>query len=118
VTQGERTTWGLAILGLDVVSFNILSLSAFVPAGHSLLNFDGLIWTKHLLSPDEKLLAVFGCGWGSAFFVTVYHFDNPMELPLQIAFEPSWTGYDIEEWIDNKSLKVKKTEDVFEVLEL
>jgi hypothetical protein len=82
------------------------------------LNNDGLIWTKHLLSPDEKLLAVFGCGWGSAFFVTVYHFDKPMELPLQIAYEPSWTGYDIEAWIDNKSLKVKKTEDEFEVLEL
>ena len=82
------------------------------------LNNDGLIWTKHLLSPDEKLLAVFGCGWGSAFFVTVYHFDKPMELPFQIAYEPSWTGYDIEEWIDNKSLKVKKTEEEFEVLEL
>jgi len=34
-----RPTWGLAILGLDVVSFNILSLSAFVPAGRSLLSF-------------------------------------------------------------------------------
>jgi hypothetical protein len=82
------------------------------------LNNDGLIWTKHLLSPDEKLLAVFGCVWGSPFFVTVYHFDNPMELPLQIAYEPSWTGYDIEEWIDNKKLNVKKTKEEFEVLEL
>jgi hypothetical protein len=34
-----QPTWGLAILGLDVVSFNIFSLSAFVPAGHSLLSF-------------------------------------------------------------------------------
>jgi len=32
-------TWGLVILGLDVVSFNILSLSAFVRARHSLLSF-------------------------------------------------------------------------------
>jgi hypothetical protein len=31
-------------------------------------NDDGLIWTNHLLSPDEKLLAVFGCGWGLALF--------------------------------------------------
>jgi len=29
---------GLAILGLDVVALNILSLSAFVRAGHSLLS--------------------------------------------------------------------------------
>jgi len=35
----------LAILGLDIVSFNILSLSAFVPAGHSLLSFG----SKHQL---------------------------------------------------------------------
>ena len=41
----ERLTWGLAILGLDNVSFNILSLSAFVRAGHSLLNFG----SKHQL---------------------------------------------------------------------
>ena len=54
------------------------------------LNNDGLIWTKHLLSPNQKLLAVFGCGWGSEFFLTIYHFDNPMVLPLKIAFEPSW----------------------------
>jgi len=37
--EKRRTTWGLAILGLDIVSFNILSLSAFVPAGRSLLSF-------------------------------------------------------------------------------
>jgi hypothetical protein len=35
----------LAILGLDIVSFNILSLSAFVPAGHSLLS----LGSKHQL---------------------------------------------------------------------
>lgn len=70
---------------------------------------DGFIWTKHLLSPDQSLLAVFGCGWGSAFFVIVYHFDHPMDLPLKIAYEPEWTGYDIIEWLDNKSIKVKDT---------
>src|SRR5436190_17861690 len=72
---------------------------------------DGLIWIKHLLSPDEKLLAVFGCGWGTAFFITVYHFDDPMQLPLRIAYEPTWTGYDILEWIDNKQLKVQNNEE-------
>jgi len=35
----QQSTWGLAILGLDVVSFSILSLSAFVPAGRFLLSF-------------------------------------------------------------------------------
>jgi hypothetical protein len=79
---------------------------------------DGLIWTKHLLSPDEKLLAVFGCGWGSPFFITVYYFDKPMELPLQIAYEPSWTGYDMTEWIDNNSLRVKESENEEFILEL
>ena len=37
-------------------------------------NEDGFIWTKHLLSPNEQFLAVFGCGWGSEFFIIVYHY--------------------------------------------
>lgn len=81
-------------------------------------NDDGLIWTKHLLSPNKDFLAVLGCAWGSLFFVTVYHFDKPMDLPLKIAYEPNWTGYDILEWIDNKTLRVEKSKDVFEILEL
>jgi len=79
---------------------------------------DGFIWTKHLLSPDEKLLAVFGCGWGSAFFIIVYHFDNPMELPLKIAYKPMWTGYDIVEWTDNKSIRVKNSKYEEAILEI
>ena len=81
-------------------------------------NNDGFIWTKHLLSPDEKLLAVFGCGWGSENFIIVYHFDDPMQLPLKIAYEPRWTGYDILEWADNKKLRVQKSKDEIEVLDL
>jgi len=74
-------------------------------------NDNGFIWTKHLLSPDEKFLAVFGCGWGSPFFVIVYHFDDPLDLPLKVAYEPEWVGYDVVGWVDNKSLKVKKSAD-------
>lgn len=81
-------------------------------------NDDGFIWIKHLLSPNKDLLAVFGCFWGSAFFVIVYHFDKPMDLPLKIAYEPSWNGYDIIEWIDNKTLRVEKSKDEIEILEL
>lgn len=81
-------------------------------------NDDGFIWTKHLLSPNENLLAVFGCGWGSSFFVTVYHFDKPMELPLKIAYQPGWTGYDIIEWIDDKTLIVETSKDQIETLRL
>ena len=73
-------------------------------------NDDGFIWTKHLLSPDGNLLAVFGCGWGSPFFPIIYHFDNPMDLPLKIAYEPDWTGHDIIEWVDNKSIRVQHTD--------
>ncbi len=79
-------------------------------------NEDGFIWTKHLLSPNEKLLAVMGCGWGTETFIIVYHFDQPMELPLQIAFEPKWTGYDIIEWVDNRTLKIKSTKDEIDLL--
>jgi hypothetical protein len=79
---------------------------------------DGLIWMKHLLSPNQKLLAVLGCFWGTASFIRVYHFDKPMDLPLQIAYEPNWVGFDMVEWIDNKSLKVLKTENEYEVVEL
>jgi len=81
-------------------------------------NDDGFIWTKHLLSPDESLLAVFGCGWGSEYFIIIYHFDDPMQLPLKIAYEPNWTGYDILEWIDNRKLIVKKSKEEIELLEL
>jgi hypothetical protein len=79
---------------------------------------DGFIWTKHLLSPNNELLAVFGCSWGSSFFLTVYRFDNPMDLPLKVVYNPSWTGYDVIEWIDNKKLRVKKSENEVEILEL
>lgn len=72
-------------------------------------NDDGFIWTKHLLSPDEKFLAVFGCGWGSPYFVIVYLFGNPLALPLKIAYEPGWTGYDLIGWADNKTLKARDT---------
>ena len=81
-------------------------------------NEDGFIWTKHLLSPNEKFLAVFGCGWGSAFFIVVYHFDNPLELPLKIAYEPDWTGYDMIEWIDDKNIKVKPDSETESILTL
>ena len=41
-----------------------------------------------------------------------------MDLPLKIAYEPSWEGYDIIEWIDNKTLRVEKSKDQTETLEL
>lgn len=95
----------------------VIDLTNKVMSSHA-TNDDGLIWTKHLSSPNEDLLAVFGCGWGSAFFVTVYHFDKPLDLPLKIAYELSWTGYNIIEWIDNKTLKVEKSKGQIEILEL
>jgi hypothetical protein len=95
----------------------VIDLTNKVMASYT-TNDDGFIWTKHLLSPNEDLLAVFGCVWGTAFFVTVYHFDKPMDLPLKIAYEPNWTGYDIIEWIDNKTLKVETLKGQIEKLEL
>jgi len=97
---------------------SVIDLTHNVMSSYTANNVDGLIWTKHLLSPNEDLLAVFGCVWGSAFFVTVYHFDKPMKLPLKIAYQPSWTGYDIIEWIDNETLRVEKSEDQIETLRL
>lgn len=81
-------------------------------------NDDGLIWENHLLSPNEDFLAVMGCYWATASFVTVYHFDKPMDLPLKVAYQPDWAGYDIVEWIDNKTLKVAKSKDEIETLQL
>lgn len=81
-------------------------------------NDDGFIGTKHILSPNEKFLAVFGCGWGSQFFVIIYYFDQPMDLPLKIACEPDWSGYDLVEWIDDKTLKVKTNEKEDNLLEI
>ncbi len=73
-------------------------------------NNDGFIWTKHLLSPDKKKLAVFGCGWGSPFFIMVYDFTNPMKLPLPEIHQPDWSGYDMIAWIDNCSMLVHSEE--------
>jgi hypothetical protein len=98
--------------GQTIIDLTNKNMSSYTP------NDDGLIWTNHILSPDEKLLAVFGCGCGSPYFVTVYHFEKPMELPLKIAYQPMWTGYDLVGWLDNKSLKVKKSENEIEVIEL
>ena len=41
-----------------------------------------------------------------------------MELPLKIAYEPVWGGYDILEWVDNKSLRVEKSKGDIEILTL
>jgi hypothetical protein len=100
--------WG----GQTVINLTNKKMSSYTA------NDDGFIWTKHLLSPDESLLAVFGCFWGSAYFIIVYHFDDPMLLPLKIAYEPNWTGYDILEWLDNRKLRVRKSKEEIEELEL
>ncbi len=81
-------------------------------------NDDGFIWAKHLLSPNQDFLAVFGCFWACPYLVTVYHFDKPMELPLKIAHQPDWEGYDMIEWLDDKTLSVEKSKDETEIIRL
>lgn len=82
---------------------------------------EGFIWTSHYLSPKENLLAVVGCGWGSPYFVVVYKFDNPMNLPLQEVYELEWEGQGVNEfieWVDNNSFKLQfmdKTEKIIKV---
>jgi hypothetical protein len=77
---------------------------------------DGFIWTNHLLSPDEKSLAVIGCGWGSPHFITVYDFTFPMVLPLRVIYQSDYSIYDMLEWIDNENLKVKSSADTEAVI--
>lgn len=79
-------------------------------------NENGLIWTNHILSPDETMLAVFSCYWGTGSFCVIYDFTNPMELPLKIIKKTSAIGYDFLGWVDNKHLKIMHTQDSQPVL--
>jgi hypothetical protein len=74
-------------------------------------NDNGFIWTNHILSPDETMLAVFGCYWGTAYFCMIYDFANPLELPLRMIKETEAIGYDFLGWIDNKHLKIIHNKD-------
>lgn len=98
--------------GQTIIDLSNKKMSSYSP------KTDGYIWTTHILSPDKTLLAVFGCIWGSPYFTIIYHFEDPMLLPLKIAYEPDWTGYGVIEWLDNKSLLVKDTAEIESVLHL
>jgi len=71
-------------------------------------DMDGFIWTEHFLSPDEKHLAVSGCIWGAPYWVNVYDFSSPHELPLPLVKE---IGIDDEGdvfggWVDNMTVRM------------
>ena len=52
------------------------------------------------------------------FFITVYDFDSPLSLPLKVISQPNWTGYDMVEWVDNKSLQVKNSETEYATIDI
>lgn len=89
--------------GQTVVDLTNRKMSSYSP------NEDGFIWTSFYLSPDSKLLATIGCYWGSQYFIKVFDFSNPMELPLPEIAEIELLDNDevIQGWLNNTTLKMK-----------
>ena len=89
--------------GQTVVDLTNRKMSSYSP------NEDGFIWTSFHLSPDSKLLATIGCYWGSQYFIKVFDFSNPMELPLPEITEIELLDNDeiIQGWLNNTTLKMK-----------
>jgi hypothetical protein len=89
--------------GQTVVDLTNRKMSSYSP------NEDGFIWTDFHLSPDSKWLATIGCYWGSQYFIKIFDFSNPMELPLPEIREIELLDNDevIQCWLNNTTLKMK-----------
>jgi hypothetical protein len=70
---------------------------------------DGFIWVDFHLSPDGKTLAIIGCVWGSPYWIKIYDFSDPLNLPLRELKEIELLDNDevITGWKDNETLKMK-----------
>jgi hypothetical protein len=70
---------------------------------------DGYIWTNFHLSPNGNKLATIGCYWGSSYFIRLFDFSEPMNLPLRQLEDIELLGNDevIVSWIDNSTLQMK-----------
>jgi hypothetical protein len=62
---------------------------------------DLFIWTKFYPSPARDKIAIVGCYWASPYFVVVYDFQNPTQLPLKRIIEIPLSGNDFEKWIND-----------------
>jgi hypothetical protein len=88
--------------GQTVINVTNNSISSF-----TFNNPSGWIWSSHHLSPEENLLAVVGCGWGTPTWVKVYDFNVPMDLPLHEVYDGNDDVYEFIEWLDNDTYKVR-----------
>lgn len=90
--------------GQTVIDLTERRLNSYSP------DADGFIWTEHFLSPDEKMLAVQGCVWGSPYYMNVYDFSSPLELPLpliQAFIDLDDNGDDFGGWVDNETIRIR-----------
>lgn len=89
--------------GQTVIDLTNRKMSSYSP------NMDGFIWTEHFLSPDEKRLAVCGCIWGAPYWVNVYDFSSPFELPLPLLQEIDLDDNldEVVGWSDSHTLRFR-----------
>ena len=63
---------------------------------------DLFIWMEFYPSPNRDKIAIVGCYWASPYFIAVYNFQNPMQLPLERIIEiPLSDNTNFEKWISN-----------------
>ncbi len=70
---------------------------------------DGFIGTDYYLSPNSNILGIAGCYWACPYVLKLYHFDDPMQLPLTEFYEIDLTENlrDTISWVDNEALLFK-----------
>jgi len=54
---------------------------------------------KFYPSPGRDKIAIVGCYWANPYFVVIYDFQNPTQLPLKRIIEILLSGNDFEKWI-------------------
>jgi hypothetical protein len=92
--------------GQTVIELTSRKLSSYSPGSN------GFIATDYYLSPDKNVLAVQGCIWGGPYYLKIFRFDDPLDLPLQAIAEvdiPKGCNENIK-WLDNETLKFQTKE--------
>jgi hypothetical protein len=95
----------------DLEGQTVIDLTAGQVASFSSPN-DAFIWVECHPSPDRTKLAVVGCYWACPYQVTVYDFNDPLNLPLPKLAEFVLPDNDakFEGWVTDTRLHVRSND--------
>lgn len=70
---------------------------------------DPFIWAQFYPSPDRTTLAVIGCYWACPYQVTVYDFNDPLDLPLPklVEFVLPENNAQFKEWVSEEAFHIQ-----------